>query len=163
MIRIVQRFIVASGIALGTLAALATGAWAVDVTGTWAGKITCEGFAVPGQSFTEDFTDNNLEITLDGGDLHVVASGVTYNGKIIDDADSPKKAEAAMIACKTVAEPFPRFAEIARLKFTVSASSGSFKATSTFTESMPILKVGTCTWSFKRKSTADPGVGPCGR
>jgi hypothetical protein len=93
--------------------------------------------------------------------LRVVAFGTTYNGKIIDDADTVKKAEASMIACGTVAEPFPGYAEIARLKFTVSATSASFKATSIFTVGGPPPDVASCTWSFKRTSSADPLVGGC--
>jgi hypothetical protein len=159
--RIVKRLVVTIGIASAVVTALTTGAWAqLDVNGTWSGKAVCKGF-FEGQPFSDTFVDPGLQITRSGDDLHVLAFGVVYKGKIIDDADIVKKAQGSMIACGTVAEPFPSYGEIAHLKFTLSGTTLKFTAKSVFTIGGPPPDVATCTWTFKRTDATDPGLGGC--
>ena len=156
-IRFVQRFMVAGGIALAVLAALATGAWAeVDANGTYDGKIVCEGFFV-GQPFSETYPHNYLQITRTGTTLHVATPDGISIGEIVDDADNIEQAQASLIACVTRAEPSPRGA-IAHLKFT--RTRATLKVTGKSIVAFGGF-VATCTWTFKRTDTADPGVPGC--
>ena len=156
-IRIIKRFMVASGIALAVLAAAAPYAWALDVTGTYEGKVACKGF-MEGQPFSQTISDLPLQITrtTGGDDLHVAAFGSILGGTIFDDADKPKRAEASLVSCGAEAEPFP-VGLIAHLKFTLTDAALKFTAKSVSAGG----SVATCTWTFKRIDTADPGVGNC--
>ena len=158
-IRIVNRFLVAGGLTLAVLAALATGAWAMDVNGTYDGKLACKGFGGDGQPFSQIIFGSGVKITRPGGnDLHVEAFGAIFKGTIIDDADKINRAEASLISCGTAAEPIP-VGFMAHLKFTSSGETLKFTAKSVVTPGPSV--VATCTWTFKRTNATNPNVGNC--
>jgi hypothetical protein len=137
---------------------------AFDLTGTWVGKQTCK--SADGTRFSFKIP-STLLISQNGSEIamHVVTEGGTdvYNGVGIDLADKPEGGDAYFVHCSTSDVPgtgADAFDEAGRA--TVKAKetgSGSFKATSTYFNTVP--ETGTCKWSYLRTDVVDPDVDAC--
>ena len=142
-------------------------AQAIDLTGTWEGKYTCKGsdgsnfsYSVPGiLEITHTGTEIRAQFPFDTGED-------VYAGVSIDDDKKPlEKGVAYFIHCGMTDVPgsgqnFYDETAFARAT-TKSNGGGTLKATTTFFVSDPPPEMSSCKWSYKRTSTADPGVPVC--
>jgi hypothetical protein len=158
-------------VGLVVLAALlsigATGAYALDLTGTWKGAQACESFQ--GNQAAEksgEFFSTTLSISQDGTDLNLrdETLGVLYGGKVIEDPDDADKGEIVFVNCY-INPNLTGDNEMVRAKVITRGSKGFttavFTAISIYSGDDANF-VATCTWMYKRISTADPEVPPCG-
>lgn len=133
----------------------ASTARAADLTGVWEGKQTCAAF--DGAKSRVKIEPSVLWVSQAGGSLNVEVEGLfPYNGHVIDDASKPNRGEAVLIACGSTEDG----GEVGRFKVRTRPDNGKgrIKGSSIFGTSATFL---TCTWSYKRTSTLDPGVGTC--
>jgi len=147
---------------LVVLAVSGSTAHAFDLNGTWVGKWSCKGF--DGAKFTDGNRDSTMLVTQTGNALAIDLDGGSYryNGLAIADDAKPEKGEVVLASCSIDNQPGANgLGELMRL--TVKTKSGAVKATlkgiSIFEN--PPTTVGTCKYSFKRTSTADPNVPGC--
>jgi hypothetical protein len=138
---------------------------AFDLTGTWTGKIACKDF--DGRRFGEKFTELILHVTQTGDLLAVNLDDFDfYNGRAIPDAGDADRGEVVLSHCGTDDLPAQgTIGEIVRARVSSQPGSGAgrLKALSIFEglTVQPAPQTGTCKWSFKRTSTADPAAQPC--
>ena len=141
---------------------------AIDLTGTWVGTQVCQYFS--GTAANPRFPDDVLTISQKGADLFFVTplvNGVVFRAQVIDDARSPStKAQAVFIACGTT--DTSEYQELGRAKKLETSSNpstvtASFEATSSFFQNDPDGSqfLGTCQWTYRRSSTADPRISGC--
>ena len=134
-------------------------AGSLNMTGTWEGFTVCD--ELKDGVFTYDsFPEPELQISQDGDTLRMSAFGIFYEGKVQEITGSSIQAEAVVSACGGTPET-----ETVRLRITIKGNEGSLDAASIYEsdEFFPGLRTfGTCKWHYKRVSTNDPMVLPCG-
>jgi hypothetical protein len=143
---------------------VASRASAFDLTGSWEGRWSCQGY--DGAKFRSGNSRSTLLITQNGNTLAVDMDGGSYfyNGGAIPDGSSPTtKGEIVLAQCGTNNLPLAGAddGEILRAKVTADAEkeTGSIKGLSILESAIP--DVLTCQYSYKRSSTANPGVAAC--
>lgn len=160
---------------MGTVTLLATvvlgtpQARAADLTGVWFGEQQCDRF--DGHKFHSTFAKDVMVISQSGDEMNMAAlliNGVfqlLYQGRVINDAKNPeRKAQAAFTECLTT--PTSLYQETGRAtEVEVKRNGhGEFEAKSIFLQleqgEFP-TDTGTCTWTYKRVDTEDPGVPIC--
>ena len=143
-------------------------AQAFDLTGTWEGKYTCKGsdgsnfaYSVPTTiEITHVGTEIRLQFPFEGG-------ADVYAGLSIDDDKKPlEKGVAYLIHCGMTDVPGSGendFDETAFVRATTKSNGGGTLKGSTvfFVSAPPPPEISSCKWSYKRTSTADPGVPAC--
>jgi hypothetical protein len=160
-------FLVGLVVLTGLLSMGATGAYALDLTGTWKGVQVCESFQGnnEGGKSGEAFS-TTLSISQNGTDLNLrdETTTVLYSGKVIEDPDDADKGEIVFVNCY-INPNLTGDNELVRAKVITHGSKGSttavFTAISIFSGDDANFAA-TCTWMYKRISTADPEVPSCG-
>lgn len=136
---------------------------ALDLTGTWDGSWSCAGF--DGAKYSTKGETSVLAISdLGGGVARASIDGYYfYNVAVVPDAKNPAEhGVAALNECGTDDVPLVGTeAEMMRAKLTIKSggSAATFVAASIFEDGFG--SVGTCTYGYKRRDTADPLVPPC--
>ena len=152
--------------ACGLLVCVTSTAYAADLTGSYVGKWSCKGFdgakfKIGNKAATLRITQTLTTIAVRLDTPMAPFGEFSYNGIVIDDAARPEKGEAALIECGS-SDTVPPVSESEIHRATVKTKAdgkGTFKSTSIYVDSQP--EFGTCKYSFKRTTTADPGVTAC--
>src|SRR5262245_36331286 len=149
-------------------------AQSADLTGVWRGEQKCDRF--DGVKFSTTFANDVMVISQRGDEMNMAAllidgafqllyQGRVIQTRVIDDARPPgNKAQAAFTECDTTpTSPYQETGRAAKVDVK-PGGDGKFEATSVFlqlaSEDAP-TDTGTCTWTYKRVDTADPGVPTC--
>jgi hypothetical protein len=147
------------------LALAALPAAAGDLAGTWTGSFTCRVEDADGRSSLRQ-RPSTLLISQPGGPgtspLRLTIDGVFYTGSIVPAASDPtERGVGAFVACgSSDTEAAGAFSEVESIRWRVGADGkGSIKKRGAFVVTGE--QVGTCTGSWRRTSTADPGIGAC--
>src|SRR5262249_29185307 len=96
-----------------------------------------------------------------------LVSGAVFRAQVIEDVRSPStKAQAVFIECGTNAtSSYQELGRANKLETNSNPSTvtASFQATSNFFQANPDGSqfLGTCQWTYRRSSTADPGIAGC--
>ena len=134
-------------------------AGSLNMTGTWEGFTACD--ELKGGEFTHDSFPELLKISQDGDMVRMEGFGILYEGKVQEITGSSIQGEAVLGACGGTPET-----ETVRIQRIITkGTEGSFDATSVYESDdfFPGLRTfGTCKWHYKRVSTDDPMVSPCG-
>jgi hypothetical protein len=151
------------GVGIAALVAVAVGAaaggaWAFDATGVWRGSLRCSGQVL---SDRRSFARDGVELRISGDTLHVESR--VYRAAFLPDGRNPNRGAMVLIGCSTALSPDFR-GQMGRLKIVTKPGSA------TGTISGEVLTIGdsiaesffVCKWKFRRVSTVDPGVTPCG-
>jgi hypothetical protein len=153
---------------LGAVAFAPSALAALDLTGTWTGKWSCKdvtnGAAMkPGGTVT-------MTVTQSGGDANAIlqwtlkdgspGGSETYQGHVQEITAKPGQGASTLIGCETRAGS-SLYAEALSANVKVTSSSATFKAVSTYEQANIPTVGGTCKYSLKRTTTADPGVATC--
>ena len=147
------------------LALVALPAAAGNLVGSWLGSFTCRVEDSGGRSTLRQ-RSSDLLISQPGGPgtspLRLTIDGVQYSGSIVPLASDPtERGAGAFVACgSSDTEAQGAFNEIESIRWRVSADGkGSIRKRGAFVVNGE--EVGTCTGSWRRTSTADPGIAAC--
>ena len=136
---------------------------AIDLTGTWEGKQVCQYF--DGRESIV-VSDDELQVTQIGSEMYfssVIVDAIFHAQVLERSRHSNKSAQAIFIECDT--DESATYQEIGRAnKLQVIAKGGGvFEGTSNFYQEDPDRRfIGTCQWTYRRVSTANPHVPACG-
>ena len=135
---------------------------ALDLTGTWEGKWKCKIFAAGVKEKLAE-KDSLMRITQTGNTLAIHLDAVDrYAGVAVEDAVKPEKGEAGMVTCTTnndLAE-FGGWDEMIHFKAKAKMNGkGVLKGRSVWSDPGP--HIATCSYKYKRTSTADPQIPGC--
>jgi hypothetical protein len=142
---------------------------ALDLTGTWQGTITCKdvtsGAATkPGGTITMSVTQGGLGTVSDDFAAYVEWGGGSqarrFLGQVQELTAKPGQGATTLIACGTTAGS-SIYGETLSANVKVSSSSATFKGVSAYEEAGVPTVGGTCKYSLKRISTADPFTVGC--
>lgn len=119
--------------------------FALDVQGTWNGQMVCKGF--DGDKYVLKWENSVLKITQTGNAIVVDfnSGSYVYAGNAIPDIEDATVGEIGMTLCT------PGSMEVGR----ASIRNEKLRGLSLWRDSESHE---TCKWSYKRVSTADPGV-----
>lgn len=135
-----------------------------DLTGTWIGKFKCKGFETgvkirfpfaPTIRISQSGLRIGMSVDYGTGDVD------RYGGLMIPDGKKPlAKAQVAVGYCDTNSVLADDFDELGILVTTTKPPGvrASLKGTTLYSEGVADPEAGTCKWSYKRTSTADPSV-----
>lgn len=148
------------------LVLVALPAAAGNLVGTYEGSWSCRTEDAGGRGRDSEPT-SILQISQPGGagtsPLRVMIDGVVYAGSIIPSAGDPtRRGVGAFVACGTSdTEAGGNFSEIELIRWSVDPGNGrgSIRKAGVFVTNGD--GIGACTGSWRRVSTADPGIGAC--
>jgi hypothetical protein len=141
---------------------------ALDLTGTWEGKWSCKD--VTFGAATKPSGTVTMTVTQSGGNanasLHrTLKDGSdggteTYQGRVLELVAKPGQGASTLVGCET-RPGSNNYAETLSANVKVASSGATFKGVSAYQWGATPSAGGQCKYSFKRTTTADPGVAAC--
>ncbi len=137
---------------------------ALDLTGTWSGTWKCKD--VTNGVLSRTVNTLTMTVTQSGSNVYAVLAWVgrgspsSFHGHVDELTDDPGRGTTTLIACGTT-DTSSGYVESLSANVKTSASGATFKAISTYEQANVPTVGGTCKYTLKRTTTADPGVAAC--